>query len=163
MPTPRSLGDFCRHILDTGEAHNAFDPVRLGAIFREYAGIRTTPTLLRTIRMVRSLGIKIEAVDYLKSGGTNMTANGLWHIHYSANDKAPTQKFTIFHELFEIIQKSIGLQDANFILLKEPELSRSVSRRKNTWSTSSRRSSAIKRLLNFPGIVFDTFDYRRSR
>ena len=41
MPTPRSLGDFCRHILDTGEAHNAFDPVRLGAIFREYAGIRS--------------------------------------------------------------------------------------------------------------------------
>ena len=57
-----------------------------------------------------------------------MTANGLWHIHYSANDKAPTQKFTIFHELFEIIQKSIGLQDANFILLKEPELSRTADR-----------------------------------
>ena len=57
-----------------------------------------------------------------------MTANGLWHIHYSANDKAPTQKFTIFHELFEIIQKSIGLQDANFIVMKEPELSRSADR-----------------------------------
>ena len=128
MTTPRGLGGFCRHILDNGEARYASDPVRLGAIFREYAGIESTPTLLRTISMVRSLGIKTEAADYLKSGGTNMTANGLWHIHYSANDKAPTQKFTIFHELFEIIQKSIGMQDQNFTVMKEPELSRSADR-----------------------------------
>jgi hypothetical protein len=128
MITPRSLADFCRYILDNGEARYASDPVRLGAIFREYVGIQSTPTLLRTVDMVHSLGVKIEVVDYLKSGGTNMTANGVWHIHYSANDKAPTQKFTIFHELFEIIQKSIGLQDANFIVLKEPELSRSADR-----------------------------------
>ena len=50
MTTPRSLGDFCRYILDNGEARYASDPVRLGAIFREYAGIKSTPTLLRTIR-----------------------------------------------------------------------------------------------------------------
>ena len=33
-----------------------------------------------------------------------MTANGGWYIHYSAKDSAPTQKFNILHELFEIIK-----------------------------------------------------------
>jgi len=102
--------------------------VRLGSVFREYAGIQRTPTLARTINLVRSLGIKIEAVDYLKTGGTNMTANGYWYIHYSAKDRPATQKFTIFHELFEVIQKNIGALDSGSSLMKEPQMSQCADR-----------------------------------
>src|SRR3972149_626526 len=108
MTAPGSLRDFCRYALDYEEGRYADDPVRLATVFREYAGIQRTPTLARTIGLVRSLGIKIEAVPYLNTGGTNMTAKGAWHIHYSAKDKPPTQKFTIFHELFEVVHKSFS-------------------------------------------------------
>jgi len=110
------------------EGGYADDPLRLGGVFREYAGIQRTPALTRTVNLVRSLGIKIEAVDYLKTGGTNMTADGLWYIHYAAKDKPATQKFTIFHELFEIIQKSIGSLDQAFAVMTEPRLSRCADR-----------------------------------
>ena len=128
MTTSGSLGDLCRYILDYEEGRYAGEPVRLGAVFREYAGIQRTPSLLRTINMVRFLGIKIEAVDYLKTGGTNMMPKGHWHIHYSAKDRAATQKFTILHELFEIIQKNIGIMEASYSVIKEPQLSQCADR-----------------------------------
>jgi hypothetical protein len=114
--------------LDYEEGRYAGEPVRLGTVFREYAGIQRTPSLLRTINMVRSLGIKIEAVGYLKTGGTNMMPKGHWHIHYSAKDRAATQKFTILHELFEIIQKNIGIMEGSYSVIKEPQLSRCADR-----------------------------------
>ena len=58
------------------EGRFADDPVRLGALFREYAGIQRTPSLKKTVDLVRSLGINIEAVSYLETGGTNMMAKG---------------------------------------------------------------------------------------
>ena len=128
MNAPGSLSDFCRYTLDYEEGRYADDPVRLATVFREYAGIQSTPTLARTINLVRSLGIKIEAVPYLNSGGTNMTANGTWYIHYSAKDKPATQKFTIFHELFEVVHKNINALESSHGLLKEPQLSRSADR-----------------------------------
>ncbi|MDD4985131.1 MAG: ImmA/IrrE family metallo-endopeptidase, partial [Dehalococcoidales bacterium] len=128
MTLPGSLGDLCRYVLDYEEGRYADDPVRLGAIFRDYAAIHRTPALARTVNMVRYLGINIEAVDYLRSGGTSMRANGVWYIHYSANDKRATQKFTIFHELFEIIQKSIGDMDSGFKVMSEPRLSQCADR-----------------------------------
>ncbi|MEK7354793.1 MAG: ImmA/IrrE family metallo-endopeptidase, partial [Chloroflexota bacterium] len=127
MTTPGNLGDFCRYTLDY-ERQSADDPVRLGSVFREYAGLQRTPSLARTINLVRSLSIKIESVDYLNTGGTNMLAKGCWHIHYSAKDKPATQKFTIFHELFEVIHKNIGALDSSYTLQKEPQLSRSADR-----------------------------------
>jgi hypothetical protein len=128
MTAPGSLGDVCRYILDYEEGRYADDPVRLGAVFREYAGISRTPALARTVNLVRSLGITIEAVDYLKTGGTNMTADGVWYIHYSAKDRPATQKFTIFHELFEIIHKNIAALNSSYSLMKEPQMSRSAER-----------------------------------
>ena len=128
MTSPVSLGNLCRYVLDYEEGRFADDPVRLGSVFREYTGIQRTPTLAKTINLVRSFGINIEAVDYLKTGGTNMTAKGAWYIHYSAKDRPATQKFTIFHELFEVIHKNIGDMDSGFNLLKEPQLSRSADR-----------------------------------
>ena len=128
MKAPESLGDLCRYVLDYKEGRYAGDPVRLGAVFREFAGIHRTPVLKRTVNQVRSLGIDIEAVDYLKSGGTNMKANGTWHIHYSAKEKPATQKFTICHELFEIIQKSIGEIDTGYSVMSEPRLSQCADR-----------------------------------
>ena len=128
MTAPGSLGDVCRYILDYEEGRYADDPVRLGAVFREYAGIQRTPSLARTITFVRSLGINIEAVDYLKSGGTNMTANGYWYIHYSAKDRPATQKFTVFHELFEVIHKNIVVLDFSYSLMKEPQMSQCADR-----------------------------------
>lgn len=126
--TTSSLGDLCRYILDYEEGRYAGEPVRLGAVFREFAGISRTPVLKRTVNLVRSLGIDIETVDYLKSGGTSMKANGTWHIHYSAREKPATQKFTIYHELFEIIQKSIGEMDAGYSVMTEPRLSQCADR-----------------------------------
>mgnify|MGYP001579400019 CR=1 FL=1 len=114
--------------LDYEEGRYADDPVHLGDIFREYAGLQHTPSLARTINLVRSLGIKIEAVPYLNTGGINMMAKGYWYIHYSAKDRPATQKFTIFHELFEIIHKNIGALDSGYSLLKEPQLSRCADR-----------------------------------
>jgi len=128
MTAPGSLSDFCRYALDYEEGRYADDPVRLGSVFREYAGIQRTPTLARTINFVRSLGIKIEAVGYLKTGGTNMTADGYWYIHYSAKDRPATQKFTVFHELFEVIQKNIDALDSDYSLMKEPQMSRCADR-----------------------------------
>ena len=128
MDSPGSLGNICRYILGYGEGRYAEDPVRLGAVFREYAGIQRTPSLTRTINLVRSLGIKIEAVDYLNTGGTNMIPKGNWHIHYSSKDRPATQKFTIFHELFEVVHKNLAALDSSYRLLKEPQISKCADR-----------------------------------
>ena len=128
MTVPVSLGDLCRYVLDYEEGQYVDDPVSLGGVFRKYTGMQRTPTLKTTLNLVRSLGIKIEAVDYLKTGGTNMTANGFWYIHYSAKDKPATQKFTVFHELFEIIQKGMFEQDCHYRLMKEPQMSQCADR-----------------------------------
>jgi len=128
MNSPGSLGNICRYILDYEAGRHAEDPVRLGAIFREYTGIQRTPSLTGTINMVRSLGIKIEAVDYLATGGTNMRPKGNWHIHYSSKDRPATQKFTILHELFEVVHKNLAPLDSSYRLLKEPQLSKCADR-----------------------------------
>jgi len=128
MTAPGNLGDLCRYVLDYEEGRYADDPVRLGSVFRDYASIHRTPTLAKTVNLMRSFGIKIEAVDYLKSGGTSMRAEGVWYIHYSAKDKPATQKYTIFHELFEIIQKNIGDMNSGYNVMKEPRLSQCADR-----------------------------------
>ncbi len=128
MIAPISVGDFCRYALDVEEGQFAHDPVRLGAFFREYAGIQRTPSLRRTVDLVSSLGIDIQAVPYLETGGTNMMAKGVWHIHYSAKDRPPTQKFDILHEFFEVIHKSFDTVRPGYGVLKEPQLSQHADR-----------------------------------
>ena len=128
MIAPISVGDFCRYALDVEEGQFVHDPVRLGSIFREYAGIQRTPSLRKTIDLVRSLGVRIQAVNYLDTGGTNMTAKGVWHIHYSAKDRPATQKYDIFHELFEVIHKSFSTLRPDYSLLREPQLSQHADR-----------------------------------
>ena len=122
------LVDFCRFALDAPERPVTGSPVRLAGLLREYAGIRRTPSLDRVVGLARSFGIDIQAVDYLPTGGTNMTANGVWHIHYSAKDKPPTQKFTICHELFEVIDKVFKSVDRSHCRLWDPQLSRYADR-----------------------------------
>ena len=90
MYAPISVADFCRFALDSEEGQFTHDPVRLGALFREYAGIKQTPGIRKTVELVRLLGIRIQTVSYLDTGGTNMTAKGLWHIHYSSKDRPAT-------------------------------------------------------------------------
>lgn len=128
MSVPSSVEGFCRYALDYEEGRYADDPVRLGAIFRDYAGIQCTPSLEKTVDLVRSLGIKIETADYLDTGGTNMTARGFWHIHYAAKDRPATQKFDILHELFEVIHKNLNFFNPDCSLLREPYLSRFADR-----------------------------------
>jgi hypothetical protein len=128
MIAPISVGDFCRYALDVEEGQFAHDPVRLGAFFREYTGIQRTPSLKKTIDLVRSLGINIQAVPYLQTGGTNMTANDSWYIHYSDRDRPPTQKFDILHELFEVIHKSFDTVCPGYGILREPQLSQYADR-----------------------------------
>jgi len=100
----------------------------LAKFFRRYAEIERTPSLKRTVELVRALGIVIEEADYLSTAGANMTARGVWYIHYAAKDRPATQKFTIFHELFEILQKSCADLDAAYYPPKEPQMSRSAER-----------------------------------
>jgi len=128
MSAPGSLGDFCRYALDYEEGRYVDDPVRLGSVFKEYAGINRTPSLKKTVDLVRSLGIKIEGVPYLDTGGTNMMAKGSWHIHYAAKDRPATQKFDIFHELFELIHKNLNFFNPDCGLLREPHISRYADR-----------------------------------
>ena len=128
MTAPGALEDICRYFLEYEEGRYTDDPVRLGLIFQEYIGIRRTPSLGRTVNLVRSLGIEIEAVDYLNTGGTNMNAKGSWHIHYSAKDRPATQKFDILHELYEVIYKSFVSLDPAFDSPEEPQLSRNAER-----------------------------------
>lgn len=128
MTVPPSLSNLCSHILEYEKGRHATDPVRLGAVFRDYAELERTPTLIETVELIRSFGINIESVGYLKSGGTSMKANGSWYIHYSASDKPATQKYTIFHELFEIIQQNIGELDSDYVVMSEPRLSQYADR-----------------------------------
>jgi Zn-dependent peptidase ImmA (M78 family) len=131
MVSDLSLAGFCRLALVANNRRFAADPVRLGKLFRQYASIERTPSLKRTVNLVRSLGIIIEEVDYLSTSrpGTNMMSKeGVWHIHYAAKDRPATQKFTIFHELFEIIQKSFAELAPSFRLPQEPEMSQSAKR-----------------------------------
>jgi len=128
MSHGESLIDFCRFAFDDGGAGLTAYPLRLAAAFREYFGIHSTPTFVETISLVLRLGIRPDAVDYLETGGTNMTAGGEWYVHYSSNDRPATQKFTIFHELFEIIDKVLGQVDCTHSRLREPQLSRYADR-----------------------------------
>ncbi|GEM_PF-2530360 len=128
MTAQMGVADFCRYALDIEEGQFAHDPVRLGALFREYSGIQRTPSLKKTIDLVRSLGINIQAVRYLETGGTNMTANGSWYIHYSVKDRPPTQKFDILHELFEVIHKSFNTVCPGYGVIREPQLSQYADR-----------------------------------
>ncbi len=125
MTVSDRLMEFCRFAIAEGEVA---DPVHLGSLFREYAGTTRTPSLKKTLELVRSFGIKIEGVDYLDSGGTNMSARGSWHIHYAAKDRTGTQKFDIFHELFEIIHKEFGAVDSGISSMIEPKLSQHADR-----------------------------------
>lgn len=115
-------------MLDSEGGALSDDPVHLAAIFREYLGIRRTLSLKKTLQLVRFFGIDIKAVDYLSTGGTNMTANGVWYIHYSAKDRPGTQKFDIFHELFEVIDKRFAAINQSYPGLHEPQLSRHADR-----------------------------------
>jgi len=55
-------------------------------------------------------------------------ANGYWYVHYSAKDRPATQKFDIFHELFEVIHKNLNFFNPDCGLLKEPQISRYADR-----------------------------------
>jgi hypothetical protein len=128
MSTVKNPNDFCRYGVLTKDGHFVIDPVRLGASFREYAAIEQTPDLQTTIELVRALGIDIQAVEYLVTGGVNMAARETWHIHYSNKDKPATQKFDILHELFEVFQKNYNMLYPAYPVIKEPYLSRYADR-----------------------------------
>ena len=109
MVANTSLVDFCQLALNASNRRLAAEPAHLGKLFRQYAGLGRTPNLKQTVELVRSLGIVTQEVDCLSTHGANMLdKEGVWHLIYAAKDRPATQKFTIFHELFEIIQKSFG-------------------------------------------------------
>src|SRR3990172_13162059 len=128
MATRYTLTEFCRFALDAGKLGLADDPVRLGALFREYADIERTPNIKNTVDLVRAFGIDIHAVSYLDTGGVNMAAKGFWHIHYASKDRPATQKFDILHELFEVVHKTVCAIQPEYQVLSEPQLSRHADR-----------------------------------
>ena len=127
MPVRKTVANFCRFTLHEGECF-VTDPMRLGSLFREFADIQSTPSLEKTVNLIRSFGINIAAVAYLDTGGLNMTAKGSWYIHYSDRDRPATQKFTIMHELFEVIHKNFTSLYPDYEQLNEPQLSRFADR-----------------------------------
>ena len=128
MTAVKSTADFCRYSMLAKSGRFVTDAVRLGILFREYAGIQEIPSLRQIVEMVRSLGIKMQTVKYLETGGVNMLARGSWHIHYAAKDKSATQKFDILHELFEVIHKNLSEFYPDYPVFKEPYLSRYADR-----------------------------------
>jgi hypothetical protein len=128
MTDKLSVRDFCHYALEANQGRPINDPVLLGSLFREYAGLNCTPNIKRTVELIKSMGIDIKAVDYLDSGGINMTANGTWHVHYAVKDKPGTQKFDIFHELFEVVHKTFITDYPIFSALREPQLSQYADR-----------------------------------
>lgn len=125
MVSDFSLVGFCHLALNVDNRRFAANPVKLGRLFRQYAVIERTPNLRNTVGMVRSLGIVIEEVDCLSTHGANMLdKDKVWHIIYSAKDSPATQKFTIYHELFEIIQKSFADMAPSYHRHDEYQLSR---------------------------------------
>jgi len=129
MVSNTSLVDFCHLALNADNRRFAAEPVKLGKLFRQYAGLERTPSLNKTVDLVRSLGIVTQEVDYLSTHGANMLdKERIWHLIYAAKDRPATQKFTIFHELFEIIQKSFAELAPSYSLPQEPELSQSAKR-----------------------------------
>lgn len=124
----RSTAEFCRYTVSANHGRFVTDPVRLGALFREYTDTKTTPDIRKTVELILSMGIKIEPVKYLETGGVNMSPNGAWHIHYAAKDKPATQKFDILHELFEVVHKSFNSLYPDYPVIKEPYLSRYADR-----------------------------------
>ena len=127
MPIRKTVANFCRFTVHAG-GRFVTDPARLGALFRDFADIRSTPSLEKTVNLIRSFRINIENVDYLDTGGVNMTAKGAWYIHYSGKDRPATQKFTIMHELFEVIHKNFTSLYPDYEPLKEPQLSQFADR-----------------------------------
>ncbi|MDD5702448.1 MAG: ImmA/IrrE family metallo-endopeptidase [Dehalococcoidales bacterium] len=129
MVSDLSLTDFCRLAFNASNRRFAADPVQLGKLFRQYAGIERTPSLKRTVELVRSLGIVIEEVDCLSTHGANMLdKDRVWHLIYAAKDQPATQKFTIFHELFEILQKSFAELAPSYHSPQEIETNQSAKR-----------------------------------
>jgi hypothetical protein len=57
-----------------------------------------------------------------------MSANGKWHIHYSLKEKRATRKFTIYHELFEILHKNISVLKKDINSLNDLQLCRAADR-----------------------------------
>ncbi len=141
MASNLSLAGFCRLALSANNSHSAADPASLGKLFRQYAGIERTPSLMRAVELVRSLGINIGEVDYLRKGGANMKARGVWYIHYSAHDRPAIQKFTIFHELFEILRKSFAEITPAYQSPQEPEMNPAA--RRSAERSADRFASAV--------------------
>ena len=121
------LEDFCLWAIGRLKGAMPYGPLPLAALFREFSHIEKTVTLRHTLKLVSSLGIIVDEVDYLNSGAVNMWKDD-WYIHYSSHEPQATQKFSIFHELFEIIDKSLKGLVSKYPGLKEPYLSRCADR-----------------------------------
>ncbi|MBE0480222.1 MAG: ImmA/IrrE family metallo-endopeptidase [Dehalococcoidia bacterium] len=122
------LADICRRLLDDVGNRPASEPVCLAGHFRRIFRIHRTPGLQKTLNIVSCLGIRAEAVNYLPTSAVNMTVENRWHINYSAVDRPATQKFSIYHELFEILDKTFCEVDKSHNPLAEPRLSRCADR-----------------------------------
>lgn len=128
MSSSGSLADFCQQVIGYDDPRWTGDPTWLGELFRQYAGLTRTPSLKKAREIVKDPGINIHAAGYLETGGVNMLAKGEWHIHYSSRDKAQTQKFDIFHELFEVIHKSLKMLNPDIELPGDQSICRSADR-----------------------------------
>ncbi|MDD3974710.1 MAG: ImmA/IrrE family metallo-endopeptidase [Methanothrix soehngenii] len=122
------LAGFYQKVLAEEAGSGLVDPACLGEMFRDYFGITRTPSVKAACEIISSLGIEISGVDYLDTGGVNMLARGQWHIHYSSRDRAQTQKFDIFHELFEVIYKSLKMINPEIVLPGKQSICRSADR-----------------------------------
>ena len=123
-----AITSFCYHVLENSGDPLTHQPVHLARDFDRYFKIYRTLSLPETVELVQSIGVIIKAVDYLPAGAANMMAKGVWHIHYSSHDWPSSQKFSIFHELFEIVDKTFTMINDEHVPLNKPQLCRNADR-----------------------------------
>jgi hypothetical protein len=121
------LEDFCRWVQGREGRPLGAEPGHLAALFREFFRIERTLSLQETLDMASSLGIRAEEVDYLSTAAVNMW-HRTWHIHYSYRDPPGTKKFSLLHEVFEIIDKTFRHLVRGYSGLSDPRLSRYADR-----------------------------------
>jgi len=53
MTAVHSTAEFCRYTVSANQGRFVTDPVRLAALFREYANIETTPDFRKIVELIR--------------------------------------------------------------------------------------------------------------
>ncbi len=111
----KTLGGFCRHLLDDDPCRQALDPEKVAARFVDYFGLSARPTLEELTCLAQRAGfgeVREEQMDGLKGAHVGQPG-GEYHIYHREDlwEGAKTQ--TVLHELYEIVLENMAETDSN--------------------------------------------------